>query len=388
MNEQDLQRGLEAMSTWTASETRLWERALESERERAECDRRAGRLGWMRSPRMAAVLLGAVGLGVLLVAVLGGGGSGGGSGWVVPPRVVTDAPFVSLPLVERELDRARKQVEVEGADEIRMARFEADLFRANADQAGPDALQHHLDAPAGIERLVAMFEDDQGARVRLVAYTASVSLRSSDVRATAERARALADPQRGEFVEAATLSGEGGAAGASVVLRVRSERLEEVLNALRGMGDLLNESMTADDLTTRIVDVEARLRNERRIEAELLELLSSRENPDLQGLVLLRRELGEVRGRIEQTESRRAAMARQVALSTIRVAVHGRDATPQMESGWGRFTRGLGQSWSDGLRTLEGSVQGLLAFVVGRVVWWAPGVALVWVGWRVWRKRS
>lgn len=385
MSEQDVQRGLEAMSVWTGGETRLWERALESERGR-DGGKRVRQFGWMRSPRLAAVLMGAVGLGVLLVAVLGSGN--GGKGWVGPSRFAPNVPIAIPPLVERELDRARQQVEVDGANELRLQRLSADLFRTkHADEVGPDAMQTILIAPAGIDRLLAMFSED-GTQERLVAYAASVSLRSSDVRATAELARALVDPQRGEFVEAATLNGESGAAGASVVLRVRSDRLDEVLNALRGMGELLNESVTADDMTTRIVDVEARLRNERRIETELLELLTSREHTDLEGLVLLRRELGEVRGRIEQTESCRAAMARQVALSTIRVAVHGRDATPRTQSGWDRFTRGLGQAWSDGLGTLERSVQGLLAFVVGRVVWWMPGVALVWVGWRVWRSRA
>lgn len=377
MSEQDVQRGLEAMSVWTGGETRLWERALESERGKDGEGRRMRvlRFDWMRSPQMAAALAGAVGLGVLLVAVLGG--RSGGVGWVPPPRVVGDAAFV-----ERDLDRAGRQAEVAGGGQLMLGRFEADRRSMHADLASQITQQSV--SPA----LVMAMNGDEGTQARLVAYSASISLRSSDVRATAERARALVDPQRGEFVEAATLSGESGAAGASVVLRVRSERLDEVLNALRGMGELLNESVMADDMTTRIVDVEARLRNERRIETELLELLTSREHTDLEGLVLLRRELGEVRGRIEQTESRRAAMTRQVALSTIRVAVHGRDATPRTQSGWDRFTRGLGQAWSDGLRTLERSVQGLLAFVVGRVVWWAPGVALVWVGWRVWRSRA
>jgi hypothetical protein len=392
VSEQDLWKELEAMSTWTGGETRLWERALESEREhgvRGAGAWRAVPLGWARSPRAAAVLVGAVGVGVLLVAVMGDG-SGEGNDGSTSAGVVLGRPFV-----ERDLDRARKQGEVDLASEERRQRFTDSLYSTHVTESiGRDALQTNLEAPLGIDRLVSIFSADNpdvqnpSAIERRVAYSASVSLRSSDVRAVSDRVRALVDTARREFVESFTVSGEGGSAGASVVLRVRSERLEEVLSALRGLGDLVSESVAADDLTARIVDVGARLRNEQRVEAELLELVSGREDLDLEGLVLLRRELGGVRERIEQMESQMAGMNRLVALSTVRITVQGRDATPRTESGWQRFTRGLGGAWSHGLRTLESSVQGMLAFVVGRVVWWAPGVVLVYAGWRMWKRRA
>lgn len=379
------------MSTWTGGQTRLWERALEAERAhevRGARARRAAPLGWAWSPRAAAALVGAVGMGAVLVAVLDADQDQGGAAVAFPSSAPPDPQ-----MVPRDLDRAWKQAEVDLATELRQQRFTADLYGAHgAGSLGPDALQTILDAPLGIDRLVSLFSEDQSGGqnpsmvARQVAYSANVSLRSSDVQSVSDRVRALADPTRGEFVDSVTVGGEGGSASASVVLRVRSERLDEVLSELRGMGDLVSESVAAEDLTTRLVDVGARLRNEQRVEAELLELVSSREGLDLEGLVMLRRELGGVRGRIEQMESQLAGMNRMVALSTVRITVQGRNATPRTESGWQRFTRGLGEAWAGGLRTLEASVQGMLAFVVGRVVWWLPGLVLLIVAWRAWKR--
>lgn len=399
MNEQDLRKELEVMSTWTGGQTRLWQRALEA--ERAEEVRGAGAwwtapLGWARSPRVAAVMVGAVGMVVLLMSVMGGGGgatrSGTPRGSFEADRRSASVNHADATMVARDLDRARKQAKVDLAYEERQQRFTADLYRAHvAGSVGRDALVT-IDAPSVVDPLTARPDhilhesSDPLTIVRQVAYSASVSLRSSNVRMVSDRIRTLADPTRDEFVDSVTVGGEGGSAIASIVLRIRSERLDEVLSALRGMGDLVSESVAAEDLTTRLVDVGARLRNERRVEAELLELVSSREGLDLEGLVMLRRELGGVRERIEQMESQLAGMNRMVALSTVRVSVQGRDATPRTESGWQRFRQGLGEAWSGGLRTLESSVQRMLAFVVGRVVWWMPGLVLLIVAWRTWKR--
>lgn len=356
MNEQDLRKELEAMSTWTGGETRLWERALESEGGRAIQRGVIGRLGWVGRvgwARAAAVLVGALGLGVLLVAVVGGGSGG------------TASVAESVDAVD--MDMSRRRTESAGAAERRAEMFQADLASSRAS----DEAQTVPDSPAVDRR---------------VAYSATVALRSADVRAASERIRGLLDASGGEFVEQATVSGEGGAAEASLVLRVRSERLDGVLAAVRAMGDVVSESVAAEDLTARIVDIDARIRNERRVETELIELLSERDRADLNDVVTVHRELGSVRGRIERMESQLAGMGRQVSLSTVRVSVAGREGTARTGSGWSRFTHGLGAAWSDGLRTLERSVQGLVAFAVGRVLWWGSGVVLVVVGWRMWRK--
>ncbi|MCC5823999.1 MAG: DUF4349 domain-containing protein [Phycisphaerales bacterium] len=363
MNEQQIEHGLREMSTWTGDDTRLWEQALEAERGRMP---RPGRTGWVRSPRMAAALLAAAGAGVVLMGVLGDQperGTPGGAG-----------------IVPRELDRA--QASHAGRSSDQPPRMRDNLSSYSADSRTQPPLASALVVLAdGSEEL------QQPADARQIAYSASATLRSSDVHHAADTLRTLIRTDQGEYIESAVVRGEGGSATARVVLRVSSERLDEVLAAVRGIGDVVSESVQAEDLTSQLVDVEARLRNERRVEAELLELMEAREELDLEGLVRLRRELGQVRGRIEQMEAQRLAMARRVSLSTVRVDVEGRQSPPRTESGWSRFLRGLGDAWSDGIWTLAGSVQAILAFLVGRVIWWVGGLLILITAWRLWKRQ-
>ncbi len=222
--------------------------------------------------------------------------------------------------------------------------------------------------------------------VRSVARRATVELRVADVRTTVLKARQLVSEARGEYVETANVHSSSGSPQAELVLRVEASRLESVLSDLRELGEVLSERIDAEDVTDRIVDLDARLANDRRVEQELLNLLSNRENDKLDDILAVRRELASVRQQIERLTAQRDQIGALVHLSRIAVAMTGSDS-PEPQGGlWSGFVDDLGRALGDGLTVLLATVTGLVRVLVGGLPWFALATIAGLAAWRSWRR--
>jgi hypothetical protein len=187
------------------------------------------------------------------------------------------------------------------------------------------AREASLGTPSGAASASPAAAADAGA-ARLVARRADVSLLVPDVREGFLRAQAVVRPARGEVVEASTIAGEGPDAAADCTLRVAAERFAEVLDELRGLGEVARESASADDVTSAAIDLDARLRDARRVEADLLERLERRTDAPPADALRLRASLDAVRTTIERDAAQREALARRVDLATVRVTIRAKGA--------------------------------------------------------------
>ncbi len=159
---------------------------------------------------------------------------------------------------------------------------------------------------------------------------------------------------------------------ASLTLRVAADRLSEVLNQLRQLGEVRAEDSHGEDVTSQVVDLDARLRNERRIETELLELLDRRDGAPLKEILQVRSRINEVRQSIERLTAQQQRLSRLVSLATILVIIRAEDAPqPKPVSDLGKyFSENVGASWKSGLRFLSDTIASLLRVLVGGVIWW------------------
>lgn len=226
---------------------------------------------------------------------------------------------------------------------------------------------------------------------RHVIHKATIELTTGDVRAAFFKAQLLVSQALGEFVQDSALTGSEETAQANLTLRVVAGRLGEVLNALRELGEVRSEHRNGRDVTTQVVDVEARLRNERRVETELLALFDQRQNAPLDEILKLRDKLGQVRREIEQLTARREQLGRLVSLATVLVIIRAADAPVEEEEaevGIGAyFADVVGAAWKRGWTFLADSVAALLSVLVGGLCWWALIVA-GFIAYRQWRRRA
>lgn len=230
-----------------------------------------------------------------------------------------------------------------------------------------------------------------GEAERAVVRKATMEIRTEDVRAAALRAQQLLSEPRGEYVESADIDDSDEARPrADLVLRVEATRLEEVLTQLRDLGEVATERVDAEDVTDQMVDLGARIENERRVEAELLELLETRANDELEDILAVRRELNAVRERIERLAAQQERLSRIVRLARVAVLfrTHVTETEPEAEAGvWERFVERLGQAWADGLDTLLLTIAALVRVLVGGAIWFGIAIIAAALGWRNWRRQ-
>ncbi len=207
---------------------------------------------------------------------------------------------------------------------------------------------------------------------RKIVREGTVELRVDDVPSAAIRIGSMIHPDRGEYLSRNKMWQVGEDHREAVItLRVRPERLDDVVRRIGELGVVMKQDIGSRDVTARFVDIEARLRNEKRVEIELLDLLAKRKDAPLNEILQVRQSIGEVRGKIEQLTASRAGLAKLVALTTLTVNLYqkGKIAAPS-EIGLGEhFGRSVSQGWESALWFLVNSLGWLIRILVGGLPW-------------------
>jgi hypothetical protein len=404
MSEQEtdkLERELAELTTWSGGPTELWRGSL-------------GRAGagtpwvsiWttiarMPIPRAAAMLaLGAIGMVVLAIvgssmfpvgsARMSGHSSHVNEGSAAMSRaelaeslrlgreiaggtnvvVDLDSPRSAPPAAAPENEQGGDQGLLRGVIGGTPSRFE------NEAKSAPDALKEQPSSPAD----------------RAVIRKATIELSSKDVRAAFLKTAMLVSEAQGEYMQESSLTGTGPSLYGTMTLRVAAPRLSEVLNALRAVGEVRAESSGGEDVTAQVVDLEARLRNEQRVETELLDLLAKRDNAPLKEVLELRDKISEIRQHIEQLTAQRERLGRLVSLATVLVMIRAEDRPAEPVAAGDTigdyFVKRIGAAWRSGLVFLSNTVAGLVGVAVGGALWWVlAGVLLLWAR-RLWKKAA
>ena len=224
---------------------------------------------------------------------------------------------------------------------------------------------------------------------RQVVRKATIELKAKDVRAAFLMASQLLSEAGGEYIQDSSITGEGVHPEANLTLRVAAERLPEVLNELRQLGEVRMEKVTGEDVTGQVVDLEARLRNEQRVETELLALLESRKDSPLKEILELRGSISAVRQTIEHLTAQRERLGRLVSLATVLVIIRPADATPPVAGGaWADLASALRHSVRDGVHFLTRTLATLVSIVIGGLIWWVLAAIGVIVTVRAYRRRA
>jgi len=118
--------------------------------------------------------------------------------------------------------------------------------------------------------------------------------------------------------------GGNGKLQGTVVVKVLPENLDDFLLKLRDLGVVKNQSVSTDDVTKDYFDTQARLDNSRRMEAQLQDLLKHA-NSKVSDLLQVERELGRVRGEIEQMQGQLKLYDFQVQYATVTMQMREKD---------------------------------------------------------------
>ncbi len=150
------------------------------------------------------------------------------------------------------------------------------------------------------------------------------------------------------------------------VARIPVDRYTEFLQGVEGLGFAESRREDAQDVTDEFVDTEARIRNHRKLEERIIQMLEDRTGK-LSDVLEIERELARVREEIERREGQLRVLADRSALATITIRCREQEqytppAAPTLVS---RVTN----TWSASLTSLRFVGENLLVVFVALIPW-------------------
>ena len=205
--------------------------------------------------------------------------------------------------------------------------------------------------------------------------TGAVSLRSADVGKTRYDVQVLVDEQGGQVADDKTETDKSGEPlRARMVLRVPVDSFEDVMNELGSMETLASTSTSSEDVTTQLIDVEARIKAQQASVERVRQLLAQAQS--IRDIMAIESELAQRQAELDSLTQQQAYLKDQTSMATVKVNI---ERLPDPKAAVAKdndsgFLAGLAAGW-DGLKTTVVAV----ATVVGALLPFAVLVLLVGV---------
>ena len=146
----------------------------------------------------------------------------------------------------------------------------------------------------------------------------------------------------------------------SLVIRVPAAQFGAAMDQVRSAGNrVVQEKITGEDVTEEFIDLEARIKTQKALEDQFLEIMK-RANK-VEDALEVQRQIAEVRTEIEKLEGRKRFLENRASLSTITVSLQTPTAITVNTSGFGRDIR---EAIADSVRVAIAIVLFLIRFVI------------------------
>jgi hypothetical protein len=212
---------------------------------------------------------------------------------------------------------------------------------------------------------------------RAVISTGTVNLSSKDVGATRLAVAKVVDTLRGQVAEEQTDSNATGElVSARVVIRVPSDRFTEAMDDLEAITKVHSRTIGTEDVTTQVIDVEARVRAQTKSLARIEALLAEAET--FQDVIAIEAQLTTRQAELDSLKAQQAWLADQTSMATITVYLD-QLSEPKPKRDDNGFIAGLKAGWDAlssatlGAVTLLGTV---LPFLVVALILGYPALIL------------
>lgn len=176
---------------------------------------------------------------------------------------------------------------------------------------------------------------------RSIIRTAYLSLRVDAVDTAVRQVRELTRASQGIIVSE-NISGTEGDAYASVTVQVPADSLDSYLEQVQAFGTVDSLDVSAQDVTTQVVDLDARIDALQTSIDRLTTLMA--EAARVEDLLAVETELSRRQAELDSLTAQRAYLADQVAMSTVTVSLSPRTRVADVDTPG--FLSGLSSGWS------------------------------------------
>tara|TARA_R110002096_G_scaffold292224_2_gene486624 strand:- start:67672 stop:68310 length:639 start_codon:yes stop_codon:yes gene_type:complete len=151
--------------------------------------------------------------------------------------------------------------------------------------------------------------------------------------------------ESGGFVARGETHGSGENRYGTLTIRIPTSKFANLSSQLKQLGDVESETIAADDVTEQHVDLSARLRNARKLETRLLELVVGKTD-SVADLLLVEAELGRVREVVERLDAQLRTLDDQVGMATLTLSISTAEPKVLAQSLGDRMSGALSGSYS------------------------------------------
>jgi hypothetical protein len=215
---------------------------------------------------------------------------------------------------------------------------------------------------------------------RKIIYVADLTLIVEDFSRTAKELPELVKQAGGYLSDVAIDRSSGEQRSGRWVVRVPVDRFDGFLDDLSKLGVPEGRHQTAQDVSEEYVDLDARIKNNKRLEERILKLIDERTG-NIKDITDAEQQLSRVREEIERMEGRLRYLTNRTALTTV--TINAREEHNYKPPELPGFTTRVATNWSGSLVSLKDSTENFLVAAVYAAPWialWAVVLlpAILW----------
>lgn len=155
----------------------------------------------------------------------------------------------------------------------------------------------------------------------------------------------------------------------TLVMRVPSNQFGPVVDEIRGLSKTITQNKTTgQDVTEEFIDLEARIKTQKALEAQFLEIMKQAHK--VEDALEVQRQIAEVRSEIEKLEGRKRFLENRSSLSTITVNLKAPETMIVS-------TTGFGQDLKDAAKRSIDVATGIVLFLIQFVIVMLPIFVLI-----------
>jgi len=209
---------------------------------------------------------------------------------------------------------------------------------------------------------------------RKVIMNANLTLEVKDFPAASSQIAAIARRHGGYVAHSQIYLPTEGKQSGTVTIKVPQEKYGEALEQIKKLGKVVDLEESAEDVTEKFIDMDARLRNLKVEEERVLAILQRAGR--LRDVLLVEERLSSVREKIETLEGQFRYLKFQIAMATIKVNLHERASVmhiPKSRWVWWNHVKG---GWHAVVVTLQ-ALATVLTYIALFGVIWAPACVVI-----------
>jgi len=166
---------------------------------------------------------------------------------------------------------------------------------------------------------------------RKITHDLNATLQVDDIESAVDQLNSMAK-RLGGYVVDSQMDNQQNNAYANMTIKIPAVQFDGARNGLKEIGKVLNQHLTANDITNQYYDADTRLRNWQAEEQRYLEILKQANT--VNDIILVENSLSNIRMQIEQLKGQLKLWDHEVAFSTIQVQLQTKPSPVNVDEPW------------------------------------------------------